>query len=305
MGSMARPAWFLLVWVLIPSFTGSSARAARTADEAAAPLIGDNDDLASDAFDAVGSAALHLGTDFYEQLSYPFALAGRDRSKFLLGSAGIVALVLADRFTYQPMAHPSFIPGESLQGPARTLTNIGNARNAIPLVLGFGAAGLITGSHREKQTSVMLAEALVTSGIWTSLVKYASGRERPREMHEAVADWTGPGGAFADDDTRGGHGSFPSGHATGIWAAATVLAHQYPQGRVVPIAAYTTAAAISYSRMVVGAHFLSDVVVGGLIGYGCARQVIGAHERSQGPSRIHLLYEPTADEQRVGLTMDF
>ncbi|HXV12643.1 MAG TPA: phosphatase PAP2 family protein [Candidatus Krumholzibacteria bacterium] len=303
---MTRCAGIALCWILLSlTPTGSFAGGTATANEAASPLIGDDGGLGSDVFDAVGSTALHLGTDFYEQLSYPFVLAGRDRSRFLLGSAGIVALILTDRFTYQPMAHPPFLPDESLVGPARTLSNLGNTRNAIPLVLGFGAAGLITGSHREKQTSIMLAEALVTSGVWTSLLKYASGRERPREMQEAVADWTGPGGAFADDDTRGGHASFPSGHATGIWAAATVLAHQYPQGRVVPIAAYGTAAAISYSRMVVGAHFLSDVVVGGLIGYGCARQVIGAHERSEGPSRFHLLYEPSGDEQRVGLAMDF
>ncbi|HEU4928251.1 MAG TPA: phosphatase PAP2 family protein, partial [Candidatus Krumholzibacteria bacterium] len=254
--------------------------------------------------DAAGSAAVHLATDLHEQLAYPFALAGRDPTRFVVGATGIVALILTDRITYSPMAEPTFLPPGKLLGPARTLSHIGNTQHAIPLVLGFGAVGLITGSDREKQTSIMLAEALVTSGLWTSALKYVAGRERPRELHEAVADWTGPGGAFGEDGSPGGHASFPSGHATGIWAAATVLAHQYPSHRVVPTLAYGTAVAISYSRMVVKAHFLSDVVVGGLIGYGCARQVIGAHEAAE-KNRLHFFYQPAGGEQRVGITMDF
>lgn len=291
--------------LVLALFNVSHAQSAQTAGEAASIEPADQSGPVSGVFDAVGSAAFHLGADFHEQLSYPFTLAGRDRSKFLLGSAGIIALILTDRLSYEPMSNPSFVPDDRLIGPAHTLTDIGNGQNAIPLVLGFGAVGLITGSTREKQTSIMLAEALVTSGVWTGVLKYLSGRERPREMHETVADWTGPGGTFGDDGVGGGHASFPSGHATGIWAAATVLAHQYPAGHVVPVAAYGMATAVSYSRMVVGAHFLSDVVVGGLIGYGCARQVIGAHGRAQEPSRIQLLYEPVGDQQRVGLSLAF
>jgi membrane-associated phospholipid phosphatase len=302
---MTRSVGFLLVCFLVTSPLISLAYGAETAAGAAALLPDDRNGPVGGAFDAVGNTALHLGTDLHKQLSYPFALAMRDPSKFLIGAGGIAALVLTDRTTFEPMSSPSFLPDDQLAGPARTLSNIGNAKNAIPLVLSFGAVGLVTGSHREKQTSILLAEALVTSAIWTGALKYLSGRERPREMHEAVADWTGPGGSFGDDNTGGGHASFPSGHATGIWAAATVLAHQYPSHHVVPIIAYGSASAISYSRMVVGAHFLSDVVVGGLIGYGCARQVIGSHEKASEPARIHFLYEPIGDTQRVGLSLDF
>lgn len=301
---MTRAVGFLLACFLISSFEISLARGAETAAEAAALAPGDGS-IAGKAFDTVGSAALHLGIDLHEQLSYPFGLAARDPARFAIGAGGIIALALTDRLTYGPMSSPSFVPGDGLDGPAHTLSNIGNARNAIPLVLSFGAVGLVTGSHREKQTSIMLTEALVTSAIWTGALKYLSGRERPRELHEPVSDWTGPAGSFGDDGAGGGHASFPSGHATGIWAAATVLAHQYPSRHIVPIVAYGSATAISYSRMVVGAHFLSDVVVGGLIGYGCARQVIGAREGTSEPARIQFLYEPAGDTQRVGLSMQF
>ncbi len=305
MGSTTRAAGLVLACALTTAWHPPTPRAAQTAAEAAAPDLAGRGSLADGVFDAVGSTAVHLATDFHEQLSYPFALAGRDRSRFLLGSAGIVALVLSDRLTHRPIAAPPFFARDDLIGPAQAISNFGSTKNALPLVLGIGAVGLITDSHREKQTSIMLAEALVTSAVWTSALKYVTGRERPREIEGSVADWTGPGGVFESEHKGEGRRSFPSGHATGIWATATVLAHQYPTGRIVPIVAYGTATAVSYSRMVVGAHWLSDVVVGGLIGYGCARQVIGAHARAERPSRIHFLYQPAGDEQRVGLTMNF
>jgi membrane-associated phospholipid phosphatase len=251
--------------------------------------------------DTVGRAALRLGSDVHEQLSYPFGL---DRSRLLLGAAGVAALVMSDRLTYGPMVNPPFASRDELRGPAHRLSDWGSTRNALPLVLGIGAVGLIADSHREKQTSMMLAEALVTSAVWTSLLKYVAGRERPREIEGAVSDWTGPGGVFESEPNGEGRRSFPSGHATGIWATATVLAHQYPSAHLVPVLAYGSAVAISYSRMVVGAHWLSDVVVGGLIGYGCARQVIGGHERAD-RSRLRFFYEPTGGEQRIGLQLDF
>jgi membrane-associated phospholipid phosphatase len=302
---MTRCVPVFLGLALATSFPTSTAHGAQTADEAASPSFSDGGS-GDAAFGIVGRSAVRLATDFREQVSYPFGLAKRDRSRFVIGTAGIAALVLMDRYTYPPLARPAFVSSDKLIGPAQTLSRIGDGRMALPLVAGFGAVGLIAGSDREKQTSLMLAEALITSGFWTGALKYVGGRERPREVNEPTADWTGPNGVLGDDGSGGGHMSFPSGHATGIWAIATVLAHQYPSGHVVPIAAYGTATAISYSRIVLNAHWLSDVVVGSLIGYGCARQVIGARTRtSEEESHIHLLYQPTGDEQRVGLAVDF
>ena len=305
MSFVGRSAVVLLASTLLLPLTVSSARGEQSAEEAAAPAFENKNSLVGGAFDTVGGAALHLGRDLHEQLTYPFALASRDPYRFMMGTAGILALIVSDRATFTPMSQPTLLPEGTLVGPAQTLSSIGSTRNALPLVLAFGAVGLATGSGREKQTSIMLAEALVTSGLWTSAIKYVAGRERPREMHEAVADWTGPGGMLGEDGNGGGHASFPSGHATGIWATATVLAHQYPTHHIVPTLAYGSAVAISYSRMVVNAHFLSDIVVGGLIGYGCARQVIGSHDRDNEPSRLQLLYEPSGDQQRVGLSLAF
>lgn len=59
------------------------------------------------------------------------------------------------------------------------------------------------------------------------------------------------------------HGSFPSGHTATTFALATVLAWFFPLWAA-PL--LLLAAAIGYSRVYVGVHFLSDVAVAAAIG---------------------------------------
>lgn len=79
--------------------------------------------------------------------------------------------------------------------------------------------------------------------------------------------------------------SFPSGHTSIAFATATSLTLVYPQWYVaVPV--YLWAGAVGYSRMYVGAHYPSDVLVGAVLGTASAfvvhyvRQTIW--EREQG-----------------------
>ncbi len=262
---------------------------------------------------AATSFARNLTLDFAAQGTYPVRLARNEPRTFLAGVVGLAALISTDPVTRDAIASPSI--RDRYGRSAQEFSSYANGRNSAILFLGIGAVGVITKSDRERATGVMLAEAMITSGVWTEFGKRLTGRERPRETTGYGSDWTGPGAIFTDEqaDDRS-LASFPSGHATGIWAMATVLAHQYPAHRVVPVLAYGTAAAMSYSRMVVNAHWLSDVVVGGLIGYGCAKQVIGAHEerragnegaRETSPSpEWRVTLDVRGDYRGVGLAID-
>jgi membrane-associated phospholipid phosphatase len=251
-----------------------------------------------------------LFDDYTAQLAFPLRLARTDAPRFLVGFGGVATLILTDPATYDALVPPSARGRDDFVKPATALSKLGGTRSALPLVVGIGALGVLAGSDREKQTAVMLTEALVTSATWTSLLKSTTGRERPREREARVSDWAGPAFFDQDDGERAvGFRSFPSGHATGAWAAVTVLAHQYPERRIVPVAGYTLAAAISYSRMVLGAHWLSDVVVGGLIGYGSAKQVLSAHgadsaRTSEGP-RFQIGVSVSDDYRGLGFTYRF
>ncbi|MBL8209772.1 MAG: phosphatase PAP2 family protein [Bryobacterales bacterium] len=66
--------------------------------------------------------------------------------------------------------------------------------------------------------------------------------------------------------------SFPSGHTMSAFTMATVWSQFYPG--LAP-GLFFCALSIAISRILLGMHFLSDVVVGGLLGTGLAYAVVG------------------------------
>jgi undecaprenyl-diphosphatase len=70
--------------------------------------------------------------------------------------------------------------------------------------------------------------------------------------------------------------SFPSGHAATAFAGATALVRFLPR-RAVPL--YLLAAAIAWSRVYVGVHYVSDVIVGAALGVVTALLLLQAIRR--------------------------
>ena len=252
----------------------------------------------------------NVGSDFTSPAVYPFHLARAHPLGFAAGVAAFTGLMSVDGEVRESVASPDFARQNGLEAPAQWLSDRAQPSTMIPIAAGIGVIGML-GSPRERETSTMLMESLLTSSVWTGALKELTRRERPRETAEELPDFAGPGAAFYDEGTPSGLRSFPSGHTSGAWAMATVVAHQYPAHGIVPLLAYGTAVAMGYSRMVVGAHWFSDVVAGGLIGYGCARQVISAHEtRTMAGDQAdrngwHLYLESERDMHGAGLAFQF
>ncbi|MDD5100591.1 MAG: phosphatase PAP2 family protein [Syntrophales bacterium] len=99
--------------------------------------------------------------------------------------------------------------------------------------------------------------AIAVSGVAINLIKPLVGRLRPKLLFEA--------GLFGFDPFRIGYeyNSFPSGHATTAFALAASLAIFFPRWRL-PL--FGLAAVVGLSRIVVGAHYLSDVIGGAYAG---------------------------------------
>ena len=128
---------------------------------------------------------------------------------------------------------------------------------------GFYLVGRATGNAKARETGVLSAEALIDGIIVGQALKAITQRKRPLDQ---------PGEAKFFN----GGVAFPSGHSVNAWAVATVVAHEY-DNLPVQISAYSLAGLVSVSRFTGRRHFLSDIFVGGAIGYGIGRYVYRAH----------------------------
>ncbi|MBB6485627.1 lipid A 1-phosphatase LpxE [Rhizobium lusitanum] len=102
-----------------------------------------------------------------------------------------------------------------------------------------------------------LLTTIVLSGLLANMLKRAIGRARPTHF----ADW-GPFG-FSPFNGRASFESFPSGHATTIGALFVALALLFPRYRYIFIAC---ALWLGITRVMVGAHYPSDVIAGLALG---------------------------------------
>jgi membrane-associated phospholipid phosphatase len=120
-----------------------------------------------------------------------------------------------------------------------------------------------------QRTALLAGEAVADAEILTTVLKDATGRVRPAAIPAK--------GNFSDSwfESSGsrlrGAGSFPSGHTIAAFSIATVIARRYGNHRWVPYTAYGMAALVGFSRLSLSAHFLSDVFMGGALGYSISR----------------------------------
>ncbi len=98
-----------------------------------------------------------------------------------------------------------------------------------------------------------LVLALVLSESVSFALRQAIGRDRPTDR------FVEPAPLISAPHSH----SFPSGHATSAFAAAIVLGSAFPRLRWALLA---LAAAIAWSRVVVGVHYPLDVLGGAVLG---------------------------------------
>jgi PAP2 superfamily len=174
--------------------------------------------------------------------------------------------------------------GQSL-GAAHFFTTLGDAPVGMLLIGTAYLTGRWTGHDRFAGAASLSAEAVLDTGLWVTVLKGLSARTRPSST-----------GQFFQYHPTGGQqaGSFPSGHTSGAFAAASVFAGMYREDhRWVPWAAYGTATLVGISRIALGRHFPTDVLVGAFIGDSFGRMVL-ARERGERPGSSQILpyYDP-------------
>ena len=159
--------------------------------------------------------------------------------------------------------------------PARQASKFASGSgNIIYLAAAVGLPLLSDGDHA-KNHALRAADAIGTATLFTEGLKYLVREKRP---------------------DSNAHDSFPSGHATAAFAAATVESDLHP--REAPLW-FTGATLISLSRIRLHRHYGRDVIAGALIGYGTARLELSA------PRGLILSPLIQPGERSVGMQMTF
>ena len=179
-------------------------------------------------------------------------------------TAGLVAL--------DPLDAPYFRNTTTFNGFNRIFTGNATQYATVAAPVAFYAAGLLRKDAKMQHTGLLAMETIADCYLVTTAMKDVDRRLRP----VAIA----PHGNFADtwfeDTTHYGrsNGSFPSGHTIAAFSVATVVARRYGKHRWVPYAAYGLAGLVGFSRLTLSAHFVSDVFMGGALGYSISRFVV-------------------------------
>ena len=116
----------------------------------------------------------------------------------------------------------------------------------------------LPGMRLWRHRSLFLAGSVLGSGLLNLVPKIILGRPRPGIFQE-FGDY-----GFYFFQTTARMWSFPSGHANTVFAAATCIFLLRPRWGWFLFPAATL---VALSRAVAGAHFLSDVLAGGYLGF--------------------------------------
>ena len=190
------------------------------------------------------------------------------RTLTLAGSGALVGVVgvalLDNHLAYETQKFRAW-SGSGIEHASVLTSSIGGTG---PIALGatLFAAGTLADNRDMRGIGRDVTQSVLASGAITLALKGAIGRARPLRAQDDP-DHFKPGRGFLTSSLA----SFPSGHTSAAFAAATVLSTElsrlHPSKRRWLMAgSYGAATLVGLSRMYVNAHWASDVVAGAALG---------------------------------------
>jgi undecaprenyl-diphosphatase len=125
---------------------------------------------------------------------------------------------------------------------------------SVGVPVGYFVVGLIHNNKDLKQKAAYTAATILLNTATTTLLKNVVKRERPYHTYTGIF----PNKIESDY-------SFPSGHTSSAFATATSLAITTKKWYVA-VPAFAWSASVGYSRIYLGQHYPSDVIMGAVVG---------------------------------------
>lgn len=217
-----------------------------------------------------------LWSDLKQQLTSPFRGTKEDYYRF----GGLIVTTAALSYADKPLQKNVIRWRESsttVKTTSNYITKFGGVYEVVTLGT-LGAYGYVFKNEKVKTTTLLATQSYITAGVIETALKVLTGRQRPNYI-DPVTQRPSPTfhGPFYNTDNL--YKSFPSGHTTAAFAAATVYAMEYRKQILVPIISYTAASLVGISRVVENKHWATDVLLGATLGYLCGRQVVNNYHR--------------------------
>lgn len=217
---------------------------------------------------------------------------------YVAGAAGatVITVVLFhyDQSIYNDL-HEWKEENPTVNAVSPVITNGGNGMFSVGLFAGFAGYSLIAQDKKAFETAKIGFESFLFTGIVVQILKNVFGRERPSNATQHGGYWHGPLAYFKHRDMSiASFDSFPSGHTTTVFSAATTIADMYTEPWV-SYTAYSLASLVAISRITESAHWASDCFVGALLGHFGTKLVEHFNYGSAGFSVV-----PTVDHHSYG-----
>lgn len=168
------------------------------------------------------------------------------------------------------LAHNALREHPAAGAAGGAMSQFGMSAICLMLLACIGASFRFPAFREVRPVLLVVLLSFSAAAIGASLLKELLGRARP------VADLAGQLNAAS----RHGSASFPSGHAAKSLALALPFVFLAPSGgrivRLAKLALLLAASLVCYSRIVLGAHYLSDVLGGAALAFACLPAAIVA-----------------------------
>ena len=215
-----------------------------------------------------------LGSTLKQEFTKPFHMSKKEWGQFGLFAVAAGGLAFAD----EPVQRQALKFRANNTGALKAsnyITNTGGVYEIVTLAA-LGSYGYIFKNEKLRTTTLLATQAYITGSAIETVLKYLTGRTRPSYYAPGTESEPRFRGPFTKSSSNS---SFPSGHATVAFAAATVYAMEYKSTIWVPILAYSAATLISASRITENKHWITDVFVGAVLGYITGRHVVNNYHR--------------------------
>ncbi len=220
---------------------------------------------------------------------------------FLAGAfaLGTVAVVPFDEPWGNRLQAPRVQENAGLDATAKGVRKLGNP-GAIIVTSALYAGGRLLHKRRVADAGLHATEAILVSGAVTTVLKRLTGRARPHVANPDPNEHGPDADAFRPGRGVGDYTSFPSGHTTTAFAAASALTRElsgtHPRmAWLVGPLLYGGATAVGLSRMYENKHWASDVIAGAAVGTLIGRKLV-AHQHARPGNRLDRLLLPNAVE---------